>query len=483
MEKHMIIAIDNKRYAIGLTWFIADSQHKLFDALYRIDCQSFVMDVKRNIAAAMPSNVTQSEVIGAISLAAVLSELLAKNAVYVFCLPYDNGESIDKYWLCAVKNGVILPKVKLPVNQDISSQSGDIKASNREIELSGDMVVDEASLHQCLLYLERIFSADVFRQIIQCDTQVDNLLIDKIALDFTFDRALIKRHALTQLLANGEDKDSRQFVIKALPKHVKKVDSKPVSRKENVSTSRRKLISYGVLSLVLAAGGYMYVSNNTSSKSSKNQDAKEVKLQQEKAYIQKVESDIQHKNAYPLIMKFVNAIGSLPTSVLQWHIQKVSYQTGALNDVSAVYMLNNKKHKVSLTKAAFNHIQSLQVISVTEAADNMTNVLFKLIHNAHASTDRSIVGLKDRAAEGGYRFNRFVEELKLRGIDFKLVPPQSSYGIAKHGITVIGHSMRELIALTAMAKELGTFVIVSIEIQNNQGKPVSWIVKGEIYEA
>ena len=42
--------------------------------------------------------------------------------------------------------------------------------------------------------------------------------------------------------------------------------------------------------------------------------------------------------------------------------------------------------------------------------------------------------------------------------------------------------MRELIALTAMAKELGTFVIVSIERQNNQGKPVAWIVKGEIYE-
>ncbi|GGG01062.1 MULTISPECIES: hypothetical protein [Cysteiniphilum] len=478
----MIIAIDNKRYAIGLTWFIADSQHKLFDALYHIDCQSFVMDVKRNIAAAMPSNVTSMEVVGAISLAGVLSELLAKDAIYIFRLFDKEGHSIDKYWLCAVKNGVILPTVKLPVNQELISQSGDIKASNREIELSGDMIVDEASLYQCLRYLERIFSADVFRQIIQCDTQVDNLLIDKIALDFAIDRKLIKRNALAQLLINIKDKDSRQFVIKALPKRVKKVDSEPVSRKASVLKSRRKLISYGVLSLVLATGGYMYFSNNTSSKSANNKDTNEIKLQQEKAYIQKVESDIQHKNAYPLIIKFVNAIGNLPTSALQWHIQKVSYQTGALDDVSVIYVLNNKKHKVALTKAAFNNIQSLQAISVTEAADNMTNVLFKLIHNAHASTDQSIVRLKDRAAES-YRFNQFVEELKLRGIDFKLIPPQSAYGVAKHGITVIGHSMRELISLTAIAKALNTFVLVNIEIQNNQDKPVSWIVKGEIYEA
>ncbi|WP_440682415.1 hypothetical protein [Cysteiniphilum halobium] len=478
----MIIAIDNKRYAIGLTWFIADSERKLLDALYHIDCQGFVMDVKRNIAAAMASNVTPIEVVGAISLAAIVSELLAKDAVYIFRLSDDNGESIDKYWLCAVKNGVILPTAKLPVSQEISPQSGDIKASNREIELSGDMIVDEASLHQCLRYLERIFSADVFRQIIQCDTQVDNLLIDKIALDFAIDKTLIKRNALAQLLINVKDKDSRQFAIKALPKHVKNPDSKPVSRKGHASVSRRKLVSYGVLSLVLAIGGYMYFANSTSAKSANNKDANEMKLQQEKAYIQKVESDIQHKNAYPLIIKFVNAIGNLPTSVLQWHIQKVSYQTGALDDVSVIYVLNNKKHKVSLTKAEFAHIQSLQAISVTEAADNITDVHFKLIHDAHASTDQPIVRLKDRAAES-YRFNQFVEELKLRGIDFKLVPPQSSYGIFKHGITVIGLSMRELISLTAMAKALSTFVLVSIEIQNNQDKPVSWIVKGEIYEA
>ncbi|WP_440616495.1 hypothetical protein [Cysteiniphilum sp. 6C5] len=479
----MIIAIDNKRYAIGLTWFIADSEHKLFDALYHIDCQSFVMDVKRNIAAAMPSNVTQSEVIGAVSLAAVLSELLAKDAIYIFRLFDKAGNSIDKYWLCVVKNGVILPTVKLPVNQEASFQNDNIESLNGEIELSGDMIVDEASLHQCMRYLAKVFSVDTFGRILQCDTAVDNPLIDKIVLDFAIDRTLIKRNALTQLLINIKDEDSRQFVIKALPKHVKKVDSKPVSRKENVSTSRRKLVSYGVLSLVLAVGGYMYFSNNTSSKSSNNKDANEMKLQQEKAYIQKVESDIQHKNAYPLIIKFVNAVGNLPTSVLQWHIQKVSYQPGALNDVSAVYVLNNKKHKAALTKAAFNHIQSLQATSVTESVDNMTNVGLKFVSDDHSSTNQLILGLKETVAASGYRFNRFVEELKLRGIDFKLVPPQSSYGIAKHGITVIGHSMRELITLTAMAKELSTFVIVSIEIQNNQGKPVSWIVKGEIYEA
>ncbi len=481
MEKHMIIVIDNKRYAMGLTWFIADSQHKLFDALYHIECQNFVIDVKRNIAAAMLPNVTQVEVIGAISLAAVLGELLAKDAIYIFRLFDKAGNSIDKYWLCAVKNGVILPTAKLPVNQEIRSQSGDIKTLNGNIELSGDMVVDEASLHECLRYLEIIFSADVFRQIIQCDTQVDHLLIDKIALDFDIDRTLIKRNALAQLLINVKDKELRQFAIKVLPKPAKKVHSKSTSRKGSASVSRRKLVVYSALLLVLVAAGYMYFSSESSARSN-NKNVNEIKLQQEKSYIQKIESDVEHKNAYPLIIKFVNAIGALPTSVLQWHIQKVSYQTEALDDVSAVYVLNNKKHKTALTKAEFAHVQSLQITAVNEATDNMTNVHFKLIGNMHALTDQTMVRLKDRAAES-YHFNQFVEELKLRGIDFKLEPPQSSYGIAKHGITVIGHSMNRLITLTAMAKELHTFVLVSIEIHNNQDKPVSWIVKGEIYEA
>ncbi|WP_116963578.1 hypothetical protein [Fastidiosibacter lacustris] len=481
----MIIHINNNHYLIGLTWLMLETESAMMQEFERMHCDGFLVDTKRGIAAGVSPDLSlnKNDVIGAISLAAVVSEL-SKDAIYVFPLASKSGEYTGKYWLCSIKNGIVLPTALLPVTKEIESKISTVNQSHDHIQLSGDMIVDEGSLHRFLLYLEKVFSSNIFRQVLHCDKDSSAFFINKIESDFGIDRTAIKKSSLTELLLNVPDQ--QRFCIKPLLKNIKKIaPKKGTANKKSLPMSRRKLIGYGVLLLSLMVGGYMYFFNDSPSQLSAIKGEDKIKKQQEKEeFFNKINSEINNKNAYPLIIKFINAISNLPVSILQWHIQKVYYDASVSDTVDATYVLSSKDHIVSLTQASFNSIQSLQVASVTAIADNITSARFKFISDKNTSKDQSTFNLNSAGPKGHYRFDKFIEELKLRGMNFNLAKAQVlSYELRKHPLTILGQGMRELLSIAAMAKELNTFVLVSVEIQNHQNTPISWVVKGEVYEA
>ena len=482
----MLINLNNQQYLLALTWRIAKERDQVVKECRKTGCDHFYFDAKNEIFGGIASSlkIVDIDKKGLVSLAAAIRQY-SKEIIYIYSLGLDDSAQ-RKYWVCAIKNGLILPNASLQVDQDIESKAELRGGKEEKIELSGDMVVGEIDLIRYLLYLEKVYSSESFIQALTVDNNLDHGVFDKIISFFSLERSAIERNNLPELVLNIADQ--QRFFLESILKKEKKSPFKinfSLPKVGLASGKKNKSLVYGFLLLViLVGGGYFYFSDSDSS-TNNTQAIEEQKLKKKKMFFDGINNLINDKNAYTLINSFLNSAFHVPISVMEWQMADVSYKpVNAVDSFSVDYIKPTNKHYVTLDESFFRSSDLLKLTSVRGSSDfRVYTVVFQFPINQVFAQKK--LNFESYSAESNkYNFNFFIKELRLRAVQFELGGQESmSYGVKKNTLTIFGNGVVELLAIARMAKELQTFVLTDVTIKHSQSQNEynSWVMKGEIY--